>query len=124
MEISYFSITKVLREINLGDARSARCAILTQLVALNFGNYQFLQFWSLKDCHFHAFQQLKILDILVICNTFKCAIFSKNKNSEPREKPKLQFCETLHLLNLISRKNLNGSKIAKFSHCSLVALFV
>ena len=34
-----FSITQILREINFGDSRSAKYAILTYLEALNFGFY-------------------------------------------------------------------------------------
>ena len=39
-----FSITQILREINLGDSRSAKSAISTHLDALNFDLYEFLQF--------------------------------------------------------------------------------
>ena len=37
-----FSITQILREINLGESRSAKSAILTHLEALNFDEYEFL----------------------------------------------------------------------------------
>ena len=39
-----FSITQILREINFGDSRSAKSAILAYLDYLNFDFYQFLQF--------------------------------------------------------------------------------
>ena len=39
-----FSITQILREINFGDTRSAKSAILTHLEALNIDFYEFLQF--------------------------------------------------------------------------------
>ena len=39
-----FSITQILREINFGDSRSAKSAILTHLEALNFDFYEFLHF--------------------------------------------------------------------------------
>ena len=39
-----FFITQILREINFGDFRSAKSAILTHLQALNFGFYEFLSF--------------------------------------------------------------------------------
>ena len=37
-----FSITQILREINLGDSRSAKSAILTHLESLNFDLYECL----------------------------------------------------------------------------------
>ena len=39
-----FSITQILREINFGDSRSAKSAILTHLEALNFDFYGILHF--------------------------------------------------------------------------------
>ena len=39
-----FSITQILREINFWKSRSAKCAILTHLEALNFDFYEFLNF--------------------------------------------------------------------------------
>ena len=39
-----FSISQILREIKLGDSRSAKPAILTRLEALNFAFYGVLQF--------------------------------------------------------------------------------
>ena len=39
-----FSITQILREINFGDSRSAKSAILTHLEGLNFDFYAFLHF--------------------------------------------------------------------------------
>ena len=39
---NYFSITQILREINFGDSRSAKYAILTQLKVLNFAFYEIL----------------------------------------------------------------------------------
>ena len=39
-----FSITQILREINFGDSRSAKSAILTHLETLNFDLYEFLHF--------------------------------------------------------------------------------
>ena len=40
----YFPITLILREINFGDSRSAKCAILTHLEALNLYFHDFLHF--------------------------------------------------------------------------------
>ena len=37
-------ITQILREINFGDSRSAKCAILTLLKSLNFNLYECLHF--------------------------------------------------------------------------------
>ena len=39
-----FSITQILREINFGDPRCAKCAILSHFEALNFDLYEFLHF--------------------------------------------------------------------------------
>ena len=39
-----FSITQILREINFGDFRRAKSAIITLLEALNFSFYEFLRF--------------------------------------------------------------------------------
>ena len=36
--------TKILREINFGDSRSAKSAILTNSEALNFDFYEIVQF--------------------------------------------------------------------------------
>ena len=47
VEISYvcnFSIAQILREINFGDSRSAKSAILPHLQALNFDCHEFLHF--------------------------------------------------------------------------------
>ena len=44
----YFSITQILREINIRDSRSANSAILTHLGAQNFVIQEFLQFLKAK----------------------------------------------------------------------------
>ena len=44
VEISGFSITQILREINLRVSGSAKSAILTHLEALYLDFYEFLQF--------------------------------------------------------------------------------
>ena len=44
VEISEFSITHILREINFWNSRSAKSAILIHLEALNFDFYEFLHF--------------------------------------------------------------------------------
>ena len=43
-----FSITQNLREINFGNCRSEKSALLTHLVALNCDFYEFLHFLRLK----------------------------------------------------------------------------
>ena len=40
----FLSLDKILREINFGDSRSAKSAILTHLEALNFDFYEFFAF--------------------------------------------------------------------------------
>ena len=42
-----FSITLILREINLWNSRNAKTAILSHLQALNFDFYNFCTFWRL-----------------------------------------------------------------------------
>ena len=39
-----FSITQILREINFGDSKSAKSAVLTYLEALDLDFYEFLHF--------------------------------------------------------------------------------
>ena len=39
-----FSITHILREINFGESRSAKSAVLTHLEVLNFDSYKILHF--------------------------------------------------------------------------------
>ena len=39
-----FSITQILREINFGDSRSAKSAVVTHLEVLNFAFYENLHF--------------------------------------------------------------------------------
>ena len=52
---SDFSITQILREINLGDCRSAKSAISTHLEALNLDFYEFLHFLKAKICQINHF---------------------------------------------------------------------
>ena len=40
---SDFSISQILREINFGDSKTAKSAILTLLEALNFDFYEFFE---------------------------------------------------------------------------------
>ena len=41
-----FSIIKILREINFGDSRCAKYAILTHLLTLNLDLYEFLELFE------------------------------------------------------------------------------
>ena len=41
-----FSIIKILREINFGDSRCAKHAILTHLLTLNLDLYEFLELFE------------------------------------------------------------------------------
>ena len=43
-----FSIAQILREINFGDSKSAKSAILTHLEALNCDAYEFLHFQKVE----------------------------------------------------------------------------
>ena len=51
-----FTITQILCEINFGDSRSAKSAILTHLEALNFDFYGFLHFLKAE---IHTFNKLR-----------------------------------------------------------------
>ena len=44
-----FSITQILREINLGVTRSAKFTILPHLEAVNFDFHEFCTFWLLVN---------------------------------------------------------------------------
>ena len=48
-KLQNFSVTHILREINFGDFKSAKYAILSQLKALNFDFYDFLHFWKAEN---------------------------------------------------------------------------
>ena len=47
-KFDYFSITQILRKIDLGDCRSAKSTMWTHSEDLNFGIYEFLHFLRLK----------------------------------------------------------------------------
>ena len=42
-KLQNFSVTHILREINFGDSKSAKSAILSQLEALNFDFYELFE---------------------------------------------------------------------------------
>ena len=73
-----FYITHILREINLGDFKSAKSAILTHLEPLNFDFHECL-------------------------HIMKVAIYQLNKIHSP----KMAVLELLDSPNMISRKILN-----------------
>ena len=53
-----FSITQILREINLGDFTSAKFAILSYLGSMNFRFYQYLQFLKAEIYQINKIQSL------------------------------------------------------------------
>ena len=55
-----FPITQILREINFRGSRSAKCAILTHIEALNFHLYEFWHF--LKSPKMAKTAVLELLD--------------------------------------------------------------
>ena len=58
-----FSSTQILREINLGDSRSAKSSFLTHSQVLNFDFYEFLTFKmaeSYKPAIFAIFRAMKL----------------------------------------------------------------
>ena len=84
-----FTATKILREINLGNYRVSKTAILTVKKVQIFEFWQFLTIfksWNwLKKCTFRAYAVKK-----------------------------MAFFEPLNLPKLISRKNLTSRKFRKF----------
>ena len=54
-----FFITQILREINFGDSRSAKSAILTHLEALKFDFYEFLHFQKAENHQINLIQSPK-----------------------------------------------------------------
>ena len=54
-----FPISQILREINSGDSRSAKCAISTHLEAVNFHFYEFLYFLNAGIDQINKIQCLK-----------------------------------------------------------------
>ena len=69
-----FAITQILREINFGDSKSAKTAILAHLKQRNFDFYEFLHFW-------------------------KPEIYQINKIQSPQKGQKLQFYNFYILVN-------------------------
>ena len=57
-----FSITQILREINFGEKRSAKYAILTHLDALNFDFHDFWTFLRLKSATLTKFRASKMVN--------------------------------------------------------------
>ena len=53
-----FSNIQILREINFGDSKSAKSAILTHLEDLNFDFYEFLHFLKAENDQIRKFQSL------------------------------------------------------------------
>jgi len=51
------SITQILRDINLGDSRGAKFAILTHLEALNLDFYEFLHFMNAEIYQIYKIQR-------------------------------------------------------------------
>ena len=54
-----FAITQILREINFGDSTSAKSAILTHLVVLNFALYEISHFLKEEIYQINKIQSLK-----------------------------------------------------------------
>ena len=84
----YFTITQILREINFGDSRRAKSAILTHLENLKFDFYEFYTFLRLK--------------------------FTKNQNSESPQLQKMAFLKHRGFQKSISRKILVTEKCCNF----------
>ena len=74
-----FSVTPILREINLWDSRSVKSAILTQLEALNFDFYELLHF-------------------------LKVEIYQINKIQSPPKMTKMAILQLLNSQKLVSSK--------------------
>ena len=55
----FLSVSQILREINFGDCKSAKSALLTHLGALNFDFHVFLQFLKTEMCQINKIQSSK-----------------------------------------------------------------
>ena len=86
-----FAITQILREINLGNSRSAKYAILTHSETLDFDFYEFLHFFKAEN------HQILI--------KFKAPKNCKNDN----------FKTSIFSPKLISRKIFYDRKFLKFT---------
>jgi len=82
-KLQNFSVTRILRENNFGDSRSAKSAILTHLKALNF-------------------------DFCVLFALFGGWKIPNQQNSKPLKWAKMAVLQLQTCLKLISRKNLSG----------------
>ena len=58
-KLQNFSITQILHEINFGDPRSAKSAILTHLEVLNIDFYEFLHFLKAENYQNNQIQSPK-----------------------------------------------------------------
>ena len=58
-----FSFTQILREINFGNFRSAKSAILTHLEAPNFDFQEFLHFLKVEIYQINKMQSPVLLEI-------------------------------------------------------------
>ena len=102
-----FSITRILREINVWDSRSAKSAILTHLEALNFEIDAFL--------HFMKVEIYKISQI----NKFGASKIAKRKKNSNFSTPSTpRFFKSDFTQNLSNRKFLEFSK-KQFSNSRL-----
>ena len=61
-----FSVTPILREINLWDSRSVKSAILTQLEALNFDFYELLHSLKAEILHISKFRAPKMTKMAIL----------------------------------------------------------
>ena len=64
VEISWFFINQILREVNFGDSRSAKSAISIHLEALNLMFYKFGKFKTLKSAKIHKHKNSKPQNVL------------------------------------------------------------
>ena len=55
-----FSVSQILREINFGDSRSAKYAILTHVQALKFDFHEFLHYLKAEIDQMNKFRALRI----------------------------------------------------------------
>ena len=64
-KLQNFSVTLILREINFGDSKSAKYAILSQLEALNFDFYDFVHFLKVENYQINKMRAFEIAKMAV-----------------------------------------------------------
>ena len=76
-KLQNLSVTQILREINFGDFRSAKFAILTHLQALNFVFVNFFHFLTAEIYQINKIQSPEIAKKVVVEHLDSPKLFSR-----------------------------------------------